>query len=335
MIRCILLFFASVSLLKYALADIAPEITTVQDGYNIIAKIPCSGCPFLYQDTSKGSNEPWTQREDQNALLLNISLPYDAAFLSINNAAIYSGRSNLPRIYATQVLTDLSVADLATLISSNQLEASHETGIGGGFFGLSYRHSLRPIKDSPALILQFDIIELWSDLPETPISFKMDSRDQKMLELLLLERPLYSAFETPAFEMVKAELVARTHHPVAPTTPQQTMHFLDWDGFGRKGSVAHALTAFGASFLDFMDSGVWALFAFILAIIALFVVICIFLVFGWGFWQDDYEKAQHGKARGGKRRVRSDVESATRLPFKSAEELGFSRGRVVGLGKSD
>jgi hypothetical protein len=50
-------------------ADIAPEITTVQDGYNLIAKVPCSGCPFLYQDTSKGSNEPWTERQHENALV--------------------------------------------------------------------------------------------------------------------------------------------------------------------------------------------------------------------------------------------------------------------------
>ncbi|KAF2709927.1 hypothetical protein K504DRAFT_466382 [Pleomassaria siparia CBS 279.74] len=325
------LLLASLLLIQYASADVAPEITIVQDGYNIIAKIPCSGCPFLYQDTSQGSNEPWMEKEYNNALLLNISLPYDSAYLSINNAAIWSGRSTLPRIHATQVLSDLSVSDLSALIAANSLEGSHEAG---GFFGISYRHSLRAIKDTPAVIFQFDVIEIWSDLPETPILHKLDNSEQKMLELVLLEKPVYSALEAPAFEIVKASLVSRNHHPVALTSPQQTMHFLDWDENGRKGTVAHSLTAFGNWFIDFLDQGIWALFVFILVVVVLFVVVCLFIVFGWGLGQDDYEKAQVGKAKGSKRRQRSDVESAGR--FKSPEELGLlGRARVVGIGKSD
>lgn len=57
-------------------ADVAPEITIVAEGSNLIAKVPCAGCPFLYQDTSQGSNEPWAERKDENALVkffLNLS----------------------------------------------------------------------------------------------------------------------------------------------------------------------------------------------------------------------------------------------------------------------
>jgi hypothetical protein len=59
------------ALLEIAMAEVAPEITTVTEGYNFIAKIPCVGCPFLHQDTSKGirSDEPWTERKDENALV--------------------------------------------------------------------------------------------------------------------------------------------------------------------------------------------------------------------------------------------------------------------------
>jgi YD repeat-containing protein len=185
------------------------------------------------------------------------------------------------------------------------------------------------------LVFQFDIIEIWSDLPPTPLLHKLDDADQKMLELVLLEKPVYSALEPPAFEIIKADLVLRSRNPVASTNPQQTMHFLDWDDHGRKGTTAHALTSFGVWLIDYLDSGIWAMFMFILAIIALFVLVCVLCVFGWGFWEDDYAQAQHGKAKEGKRRGKSDVEIATRLPFRSAEELGLSRGRVVGLGKSD
>jgi hypothetical protein len=242
-----------------------------------------------------------------------------------------SGRRNLPRVYANQVFQDISTEELNTLIASNELESSH----GSGFFGISYRHSLRAIKDSPALVLQFDILEIWSDLPETPLLHKLENANQKLLELVLLKKPVYSALEPPTFEIIKAELVLRSQNPVAPTTLQQTMHFLEWDAHGRKGTTAHALTSFGIWLIDYLDSGVWAMFMFILAIILLFVVVCVLCVFGWGFWEDDYAQAQHGKAREGKRRGKSDVENAARLPFKSAEELGLSRGRVVGLGKSD
>ena len=68
-------FLSAIFLSRYVLADVAPDITTVQDGYNLIAKIPCLGCPFLYQDTSKGSNEPWTERQDENALVRLVNFP--------------------------------------------------------------------------------------------------------------------------------------------------------------------------------------------------------------------------------------------------------------------
>jgi len=261
------------------------------------------------------------------AQLLNISLPYDSAYLTINNALISPIQRTLPQIYANQVLLDIPVADLSSVISSDQLEGSHSAG---GFFGLSYRHSLRFLKDTPAFLFQFDILEIWSDLPETPILHKVNSADQKMLEVILIEKPLISALSSSGFEILKAELVPRSRHPVAPTSPQQTMYFLDWDSNGRKGTAAHALTAFGFWFLDFLDQGLWAMFTFIAGVIALFIVACVFCTFGWGFWRGDYEKAQHGK-----KRRKTDVEAAARMPFKSAEQLGFSRGRVIGIGKGD
>jgi hypothetical protein len=60
---------ATFRLLYVASAEVAPEVTVVEDGYNYIAKLPCAGCPFLFQDTSEGSNEPWSEREDDNALV--------------------------------------------------------------------------------------------------------------------------------------------------------------------------------------------------------------------------------------------------------------------------
>lgn len=63
------LLLAALNVFKYISAEVAPEIIPVIEGYNVIAKLPCIGCPYLYQDTSKGSNEPWTERNDKNALV--------------------------------------------------------------------------------------------------------------------------------------------------------------------------------------------------------------------------------------------------------------------------
>ena len=60
---------ATLSLFRHVVAKIAPEITTAAEGYNVIAKVPCVGCAFLYHDTSKGKDEPWLQRKDENALV--------------------------------------------------------------------------------------------------------------------------------------------------------------------------------------------------------------------------------------------------------------------------
>ena len=89
--------------------------------------------------------------------------------------------------------------------------------------------------------------------------------------------------------------------------------------------------------MEWMNSGVWALFVVVIAIIALFCIICLFCIFGCDMFQDDYEKAQNGKAREDRRRGRSvDVECGQASHFRSAEELGLlGRGKVVGVGKRD
>jgi hypothetical protein len=61
---------AAFAIVRYVAAEVAPEITTVAEGYNVIAKLPCIGCPFLHQDTSQGSDAPWTERKDDNALVI-------------------------------------------------------------------------------------------------------------------------------------------------------------------------------------------------------------------------------------------------------------------------
>jgi hypothetical protein len=50
-------------------AGAAPEITVVSEGYNIIAKVPCVGCLFVYQDSLEGQDGPWKTRDDGNALV--------------------------------------------------------------------------------------------------------------------------------------------------------------------------------------------------------------------------------------------------------------------------
>ncbi|KAF9739616.1 hypothetical protein PMIN06_009158 [Paraphaeosphaeria minitans] len=242
--------------------------------------------------------------------LLNISLPYDSAFLTINNAPLYSGNRVLSLVYANQVVQDFSSDQLSTALDAGQLEASHESNLGGGFFGLSYRHSLRHVETSnlAALLFQFDIIELHSD-------------------------------PSPRFEILSAKLVPRTS-----LSHERTMHFLAWDTHGEKGTASHALSYGISSLMDFLSSSFWAILGFAMAVIVVFIVVLLMCIFGLEFWKDEYEKAQRGKRRKSSvKSVRVDVEIGSGMGkikgrFKSAEELGLeltSRGQVVGMGKSD
>ncbi|EUC51145.1 hypothetical protein COCMIDRAFT_31701 [Bipolaris oryzae ATCC 44560] len=327
---------SAIAYFTFANAEVAPEITTVAEGYNVIAKVPCVECPFLYQDTSKGNDAPWTQRKDANALLLNISLPYDSAHLSINNAALLTNNKILPRIYANQVLEDISTDDVATLISSNQLD-----NLGGSYFGASYSYTLARVKDEPkALLFQFDIMELWTDLTSPPLTVFVDGEKQKIVEVVLMQRPLLSPGDPAgAYEIIKVHLVERPPAQTKSTKgPRKvSMWFHDWDTNGKKGTATHIVNSASESFVNYISSGVWALFVFVIAVIALFVLVCLFVIFGCGWWnENDYEIAQHGKKNkssgsGGRAK---DVEAARR--FLSPEELGLrGSGRVIGVGKSD
>lgn len=242
-------------------------------------------------------------------------------------------------------MQDFSSDELSKVVQSNQLEASHETNLGGGFFGLSYQHSLRSVQTSQnleVLLFQFDVTDLYSDLRDPPLQHRLDDPRQKMLEVLLIEKPVMSALEpAPTFEILNASLVLRGQNAPSAKAKLSTMRFLDWDDYGEKGTAAHALTYSATSVVDYIASGFWGLFVFVLAVVALFVVVCLICIFGWGFWEDDYERAQHGKHNRTRSRGsgswKADVETGrAKGRFKSAEELGLmGRGRVVGMGKSD
>ena len=158
---------------------------------------------------------------------MNISLPYDSAHLSINNAALLAGTKILPRIYVNQVLQDISKDDLSTLLLSNQLD-----NVGGGYFGASYSYTLGRVKDAPkALLFQFDIMELWTELTSPPTTVVLDRKEQKILELVLMQRPLLSPGDPPgAYEIIRASLVARPPALAksAKGPRKVSMWFLDW-----------------------------------------------------------------------------------------------------------
>lgn len=141
---------------------------------------------------------------------------------------------------------------------------------------------------------------------------------------------------TSSYEIVRARLVPRSSLPTSNSRVVQTMRFHEWDAHGQKGTPSHLIAKTSDASLAWITSGVASLFLFILAVIALFVVLCLFLVFGCGCLSgDEYERAQSGKRRGGG--GMGDVERG-KGRFLSAEELGLARGgegRVVGVGKRE
>jgi hypothetical protein len=67
-------WITALALFKIIIAEPAPEITTVIEGYNLIAKLPCINCPFLYRTpSSDDSTGLWTQRNTSNALVISPS----------------------------------------------------------------------------------------------------------------------------------------------------------------------------------------------------------------------------------------------------------------------
>ncbi|KAF2851806.1 hypothetical protein T440DRAFT_467579 [Plenodomus tracheiphilus IPT5] len=324
--------FALISLLiENVVAEVAPEITTVSDGYQFIAKVPCSGCPYLSQDTFKGQNEPWTENNNENAKLLNITLPFSSTHLNINTAALLTPSPILPKIYANQIPLSTTIQALSTMLENNSLDTP-----GSASFALSYAYSLHPIKSSPnALIFHFDILELWSDVTSPPITVVPDAADQKMLELVLLQRPLLSALDTsPTYSIIRTSLIPRTE---TPTTKMKKMWFHDWDQNGKKGTSSHLFNRAQQSFVDYVNSGVWALFIFIAALMGLFVVLCLFCCFAVGALSGeeyDYEKAQVRK-RMRKNGWKAAADDMGRERRGGDVEKGRAVERLVGVGKSD
>lgn len=318
-------------LITQVFANAAPEVTTLAEGYNYIAKLPCVDCPYLYQDNSNGENGPWKDRVDDNVLLLNISLPLDAAHLSINNGALLTGSSTLPRLYASQVLQDFSAADLHTRIDNNDLDTA------GPSLGLSYGTSLSRITNSSALVYRFNIFSAhFTPAGHLPTTIPLSSSRQKVLELVLLPRPLHSAGDPgTSWEIVRIGLSARAKK--GSKRPMTMMMFEDWDEFGRKGSPAHALLSSSSGVVRFAASGFWSLSVAILGFMTAFVV----LVLGFTYAVERYNGVYHQAPKGNERSMSkgcgswTDVEAA-KGKFLSVGELG---GRIggsnAGIEKSD
>jgi hypothetical protein len=259
--------------------------------------------------------------------------------LSINNAPLLSSSKILPRIYASQVLSDFTQDELSKAVISDTLDTA------GASFGLSYGYSLRHVTNSSALVFRLNVFEAYFFPPthvpslQTPMTIKLDDPKQRVVELILLPRPLQSAGDSgPAWEIVTVRLADRDMK--GSKRRMKTMEFLAWDEFGRKGSPSHLLSTTSNSFVSYISSGLWGVSMFILGVLVLFVVVCVVCVFGWDRWSGEYDKAQSGKGRMGKSQrggswVGGDVEKA-KGKFLSAHELGMrGAGSVVGVGKSD
>lgn len=322
------------------LAHAAPDITTLAEGYSYIAKLPCVDCPYLYQDTSTSGNGTWTDRIDDNALLLNISLPFDAAHISVNNAPLLSRSSTLPRIYASQVLQDYSEDDLNQKIISNEIDTA------GPLLGLSYGYSLRRVTNSSALVFRFNVFgahytppfpdSLNPINPSTTTIINLDDPRQLVIELILFPRPLHGSGDVgPAWEIITARLSDRDKK--GSKKRMKTMIFDEWDEFGRKGSPSHLVFASSNSLIMYASSGFGGLSVTILGLMVVFVGFVVSCMVGRDWWIGEYERMQRGKEKneGSGLRAREDVEKA-RGKFSSAGELGMrGEGNVVGFGKSD
>ncbi|KAJ4370178.1 hypothetical protein N0V86_008914 [Didymella sp. IMI 355093] len=304
-------------------AHIAPEITTLADGYNYIAKLPCIDCPYLYQDISKGEKGPWVDRIDDNVLLLNISLSLEATHLSINNADLLSSASALPRIYASQVLQDYSTEELHAKVESNDLDTA------GPSLGLSYGTSLHRITNSTALVYRFNIFSLHFALP-IPTIIPLSNSHQKVLELILLPRPLYSAGESGlGWEIIDIRLSEREKK--GSKRRMKMMMFEDWDEFGRKGSPSHLVSSSSSGVMKYAASGFWSLSITILAFMVAFVVIVLGVVYAIETYNGEYDKAQKGKGSGNW----TDVEAATGKFMSTGRQSMRDGGSAVGASKSE
>ncbi|KAF3046992.1 hypothetical protein E8E12_010059 [Didymella heteroderae] len=313
-------------------ADVAPEITTLAEGYNYIAKLPCIDCPYLYQDTSNGENGPWMDRIDENVLLLNVSLPLDASYLSINNGDLLTGSSSLPRIYASQVLQDFSTEDLLAKVANNDLDTA------GPSAGLSYGTSISRITNSTALVYRFNIFSLhFALLQHQKQPIPLSNSRQKVLELILLPRPLHSAGDSgPGWEIISIRLCEREKK--GSKRRMKMMMFEDWDEFGRKGSPLHALSSSSRGVVKYAASGFWSLSITVLSFMVAFVVVVLGVVYTIEAFNGEYDQAQKGKGRRSASKGSgswTDVEAA-KGRFLSTGELGTRSGAsAVGAGKSD
>lgn len=313
-------------------ADVAPEITTLAEGYNYIAKLPCLECPYLYQDTSNGETGPWTQRIDDNALLLNITLPLDASHLSINNGNLLTGSSVLPRIHASQVLQDFSSSDLHDRVNNNDLDTS------GPSFGLSYGTSLSRITNSTALVYRFNIFSLHFSLPnQKPTTIPLSSSHQKVLELILLPHPLHSVGDSgPGWEIIRVQLSEREKK--GSKRRMNMMMYEDWDEFGHKGSPLHLLSSSSGGVVKYAASGFWSLSITILGAMVAFVVCVLGVVYAIEKHSGEYGQAQKRKGRKSASKGSgswTDVEAAKGRFLSTGELGGRLGGSAAGIEKSD
>ncbi|OCK78891.1 hypothetical protein K432DRAFT_426936 [Lepidopterella palustris CBS 459.81] len=327
----------------------APDITVVQEGFSLIAKLPCISCPFFMPHPGKEHKTYWSKDLRDNVLLLNITMTPQSNYLLINGQKIYPLPSELPKIYASQRSGDISIHDLRRMIENEELDFNEKYEVNQVEFGISYDYALFTLAGSSAIVLHFDVIGLFKDLPDEKVSLALDIPQQQLLEVVLLQKPIISALEPPTFEIVRADLVPRDEAAINHTgsaRPGHTiMQFLDWDDFGRKGSFSHGLLYGGHSFALFFDSDwiimIIAISSMIAAAFAIYAIYQLCLT----FYRDDYEYAQQGKAAASRRtkgeermkdRERAWEDEEKGLGVVGIEELrAIRRGHLAGVTKHD
>ena len=58
-----------ISLSRHVSAVASPDVTVLEEGYNVIVKLPCVGCPLFVENTEMGVQGVWEERTDENVLV--------------------------------------------------------------------------------------------------------------------------------------------------------------------------------------------------------------------------------------------------------------------------
>lgn len=225
------------------LPEVAPHVTTVQQGKSYVVKLDCPGCPFKRSPMDGSLVDWWNEPAQDNSLLLNLTIDATERCLLLNDNSVAPLAPMPLYMEAYQTPANLSTATMANITSMHMLDHSWHISPKYGRFDLQYEHALVGTRQPGISWIQLDVTGIHILAGPNKGMAPLASEQQQMVQVMVRRQMNSGLLSIEDVQVVlRKDRAMPFKMPCGRLAIRQTLFDpSEWDYYGQFGSASRVL----------------------------------------------------------------------------------------------